>query len=178
MSLYLKLLPDWKYFRFVYRECLSQTVHRVSVISSQAQKKRAHCINLKQSTSVLSFGTDCRFKICCPLVTGAHECAVLQYRFTGEKEVDLMSTYVPEAFRSQGVAALLSQVRVMHLRFKKAVVSSHMLDVILYLMFVLQAALDFLVEENLKAHVSCWYMKNYIEDHPLHLYKDLVIIWM
>lgn len=41
--------------------------------------------------------------------------------------------------------------------------------------FALQAALDFLVEENLKARVSCWYVKNYIEDHPLQLYKDRVI---
>ncbi|XP_038563178.1 protein NATD1-like [Micropterus salmoides] len=77
---------------------------------------------------------------------GAHDCAVLHYRFTGEKEVDLMSTYVPDTFRGQGVAALLSQ-----------------------------AAMDFLVEENLKAHVSCWYIKKYIEDHPLQHYKDLVI---
>ncbi|XP_026181509.1 protein NATD1-like isoform X2 [Mastacembelus armatus] len=77
---------------------------------------------------------------------GAYECAVLQYRFTGEKEVDLISTYVPETFRSQGVAALLSQT-----------------------------ALDFLVEENLKARVSCWYIRKYIEDHPLQLYKDIVI---
>lgn len=36
--------------------------------------------------------------------------ALLLYRFTGENEVDLMSTFVPEAFRGQGVAALLSQV--------------------------------------------------------------------
>ncbi|KAK2833011.1 hypothetical protein Q5P01_016900 [Channa striata] len=77
---------------------------------------------------------------------GTRECAVLQYRFTGEKEVELMSTYVPEAFRSQGVAALLTQ-----------------------------AAMNFLVEENLKAHVSCWYIKKYIEDHPLQHYKDLII---
>ncbi|XP_029015372.1 protein NATD1-like isoform X2 [Betta splendens] len=58
--------------------------------------------------------------------SGLHECAVLQYRFTGDREVDLMSTYVPEAFRSRGVAALLSQ-----------------------------AAMEFLLEENLKARVSC-----------------------
>ncbi|XP_070780027.1 protein NATD1-like [Enoplosus armatus] len=77
---------------------------------------------------------------------GAHDCAVLHYRFTGEKEVDLMSTYVPETFRGQGVAALLSQ-----------------------------AAMDFLVEENLKAHVSCWYIKKYVEDHPLQHYKELVL---
>ncbi|KAF1379912.1 hypothetical protein PFLUV_G00181010 [Perca fluviatilis] len=77
---------------------------------------------------------------------GDHDCAVLHYRFTGEKEVDLMSTYVPATFRGQGVAALLSQ-----------------------------AAIDFLVEEKLKAHVSCWYIKKYIEDHPLQRYKELVI---
>ncbi|GAA6222073.1 protein NATD1-like [Lates japonicus] len=77
---------------------------------------------------------------------GAHECAVLSYKFTGDKEVDLMSTYVPETFRGQGVAALLSQ-----------------------------AAMDFLVEENLKAHVSCWYIQKYIEEHPLQHFKDLVI---
>ncbi|XP_041813751.1 protein NATD1-like [Chelmon rostratus] len=77
---------------------------------------------------------------------GSHDCAVLRYRFTGEKEVDLMSTYVPETFRGQGVAALLSQ-----------------------------AAMDFLVEENLKAHISCWYIKKYIEDHPRQHYKELVV---
>ncbi|KAF3699778.1 Protein NATD1 N-acetyltransferase domain-containing protein 1 [Channa argus] len=87
-----------------------------------------------------------RFTVTPSSGAGPRECAVLQYRFTGEKEVDLMSTYVPEAFRSQGVAALLSQ-----------------------------AALDFLVEENLKAHVSCWYIKKYIDDHSLQQYKDLII---
>ncbi|XP_054464118.1 protein NATD1-like [Anoplopoma fimbria] len=74
------------------------------------------------------------------------DCAVLLYRFTGEKEVDLMSTFVPETFRGQGVAALLSQ-----------------------------AAMDFLVEENLKAHVSCWYIKKYIEENPLQSYKQRLI---
>ncbi|KAI3359489.1 hypothetical protein L3Q82_013889 [Scortum barcoo] len=82
----------------------------------------------------------------CPLSTGAQDCAVLYYRFTGEKEVDLMSTFVPETFRGQGVAAQLSQ-----------------------------AAMDYLVEENLKAHISCWYIKKYIEEHPERHYKELVI---
>ncbi|XP_072224723.1 protein NATD1-like [Leuresthes tenuis] len=77
---------------------------------------------------------------------GASECAVLHYRFTGEKEVDLLSTFVPETFRGQGVAALLSQ-----------------------------AAMDFLVEENLKARVSCWYINKYIDEHPGQPYKDRVI---
>ncbi|KAM4530074.1 protein NATD1-like [Odontesthes bonariensis] len=78
--------------------------------------------------------------------SGAGECAVLHYTFTGQKEVDLVSTFVPETFRGQGVAALLSQ-----------------------------AAMDFLVEENLKARVSCWYINKYIEDHPEQPYKDRVI---
>ncbi|XP_029364927.1 uncharacterized protein LOC115047864 isoform X1 [Echeneis naucrates] len=46
--------------------------------------------------------------------SAAHECAVLSYSFIGDKEVDLMSTYVPEALRGQGVAALLSQVKSIH----------------------------------------------------------------
>lgn len=41
---------------------------------------------------------------------GPPERAVLLYRFTADNEVDLMSTFVPEAFRGRGVAALLSQV--------------------------------------------------------------------
>ncbi|KAM8843829.1 protein NATD1-like [Spinachia spinachia] len=74
------------------------------------------------------------------------DCAVLLYRFTGEKEVDLMSTYVPETFRGHGVAALLSR-----------------------------AAMDFLIEENLKAHISCWYIKKYIKKNPLQRYEQRVI---
>ncbi|CAJ1075904.1 protein NATD1-like [Xyrichtys novacula] len=72
--------------------------------------------------------------------------ALLNYRYTGDREVDLMSTYVPETFRGQGVAALLSK-----------------------------AALDFVVEENLKAHVSCWYIKKYIEENPEYPYKERII---
>ncbi|XP_029364928.1 protein NATD1-like isoform X2 [Echeneis naucrates] len=78
--------------------------------------------------------------------SAAHECAVLSYSFIGDKEVDLMSTYVPEALRGQGVAALLSQ-----------------------------AAVEFLVEGNLKARVSCWYIQKYMEEHPQRHFKDLII---
>lgn len=35
---------------------------------------------------------------------------MLRYKFTSKKEVDLLSTYVPESFRGKGVAALLSKV--------------------------------------------------------------------
>ncbi|KAM7371446.1 hypothetical protein PAMP_008690 [Pampus punctatissimus] len=87
-----------------------------------------------------------RIELRCMGGVWSHECATLLYRFTGEQEVDLMSTYVPESFRGQGVAALLSQ-----------------------------AAMNFVVEENLKARVSCWYIKKYIEENPLQRYKDVVI---
>jgi len=42
-------------------------------------------------------------------------------------------------------------------------------------MLLFQAAMDFLVEENLKARVSCWYINKYIEEHPEQPYKDRVI---
>ncbi|CAI5676365.1 unnamed protein product [Oreochromis niloticus] len=87
-----------------------------------------------------------RFTVTAGSSTADNECAVLKYRFTGEKEVDLMSTFVPETYRGHGVAALLSR-----------------------------AALDFVVEENLKAHVSCWYIKKYMKEQPQQKYKDFVI---
>lgn len=39
----------------------------------------------------------------------------------------------------------------------------------------LQAAMDFLVEDNLKAHISCWYIKKYVVENPLLGYKDRII---
>ncbi|XP_013889515.1 protein NATD1 [Austrofundulus limnaeus] len=87
-----------------------------------------------------------RFTVAPSSGAGTDDCAVLSYRFIGEKEVDLMSTFVPETFRGHGIAALLSQ-----------------------------AAVDFLLEENLKARVSCWYIRRYIEEQPQQLCKDLLI---
>ncbi|KAK0154523.1 Protein NATD1 [Merluccius polli] len=74
------------------------------------------------------------------------ECAVLRYKFTNLKRVDLMSTHVPEAFRGRGVAALLSK-----------------------------AAMDFVVEEHLQACVSCWYVQKFIQDHPALGYDHHVV---
>ncbi|KAL0993347.1 hypothetical protein UPYG_G00106440 [Umbra pygmaea] len=85
-----------------------------------------------------------RFSICLD-VDGKQDSAVLHYKFTGEKEVDLLSTDVPESFRGKGVAALLSK-----------------------------AAMDFLMEENLKASISCWYIKKYVEENPHSDYKNLI----
>ncbi|RVE69926.1 hypothetical protein OJAV_G00082870 [Oryzias javanicus] len=89
-----------------------------------------------------------RFTLTPSAGTDSDEAAVLLYKFTGEKEVDLMSTFVPETFRGQGAAAVLSQ-----------------------------AAMDFLVKEDLKARISCWYIKKYIEEHPEEIYKERVIAY-
>lgn len=111
------------------------------------------------------------------LPTGSSDSAVLYYRFTGEKEVELMSTYVPETFRGQGLAADLSRVG-------SQTSSIHIKRLFHVLMFtghfpppspLPQAAMDFLVQENLKAHISCWYIKKYIEEHPEERYEERVI---
>ncbi|XP_069021495.1 protein NATD1-like [Embiotoca jacksoni] len=121
---------------------LSALTHRLDVY----QQTAFTALSCGRGVSVEHDRLNRRFTVTPGSGAGVHECAVLHYRFTGEKEVDLMSTFVPETFRGQGVAALLSQ-----------------------------AAMDFLVEEDLKAHVSCWYIKKFIEDHPQQPYKDLVI---
>ncbi|XP_061702150.1 dehydrogenase/reductase SDR family member 7C-B-like isoform X2 [Syngnathoides biaculeatus] len=87
-----------------------------------------------------------RFTVSRTSGTGVNETAVLNYRFTAADEVDLVSTFVPEACRGQGVAALLSK-----------------------------AAIDFVLEEKLKARVSCWYIRKYMEEHPHHDYKAFQI---
>ncbi|XP_061557007.1 protein NATD1-like [Phycodurus eques] len=87
-----------------------------------------------------------RFTVSTGSRTGVSESAILSYRFTAADEVDLVSTFVPEDYRGQGVAALLSK-----------------------------AAIDFVLEEKLKARVSCWYIRKYMEEHPHHDYKSLQI---
>lgn len=112
--------------------------------------------------------------LCLFLPTGSSDSAVLYYRFTGEKEVDLMSTYVPETFRGQGLAADLSRVGSqtckMHIEWVL-----HGLVFTGHFFFLPQAAMDFLVQENLKAHISCWYIKKYIAEHPEERYGERVI---
>ncbi|KAK7938385.1 hypothetical protein WMY93_001711 [Mugilogobius chulae] len=80
-----------------------------------------------------------------PPESGKGEESVLSYRFTGDSEVELVSTFVPESSRGKGLAALLSK-----------------------------AALDFVVEEKLTTKVSCWYIHKYLEENPLKKYTDLI----
>uniref|UniRef100_A0A3B3ZPW0 Protein NATD1 n=1 Tax=Periophthalmus magnuspinnatus TaxID=409849 RepID=A0A3B3ZPW0_9GOBI len=84
-------------------------------------------------------------KFIVPLTMCPGQEAVLSYRFTGDKQVELMSTFVPESYRGRGLAALLSK-----------------------------AALDFVVEEQLTAQVSCWYIHKYLQENPVKKYTDLI----
>lgn len=31
---------------------------------------------------------------------------------------------------------------------------------------VMQAAMDFVMEEDLKAHLTCWYIQKYVKENP------------
>ncbi|KAJ8345584.1 hypothetical protein SKAU_G00297770 [Synaphobranchus kaupii] len=77
---------------------------------------------------------------------GGLDTAVLRYEFTGDREVNLLTTNVPVAFRGEGVAALLAK-----------------------------SALDFVVKENLRARISCWYIRKYISENPMSEYEDNIV---
>ncbi|XP_056310284.1 protein NATD1 [Danio aesculapii] len=68
---------------------------------------------------------------------GAVRCAVLKYTVRHDQQLELLSTEVPQSHRGKGVAAHLAK-----------------------------AALDFIVEENLKARISCWYIRKYVNENP------------
>lgn len=40
------------------------------------------------------------------------------------------------------------------------------------LALLVQAALDFVVEEDLKAHLTCWYIQKYVKENPLPQYLE------
>lgn len=73
---------------------------------------------------------------------GTVHTAVLQYSHRSDGQLHLLSTEVPESFRGKGVAACLAK-----------------------------AALDFVVDERLKASISCWYIKKYVYENPHHGYQ-------
>ncbi|XP_017678534.1 PREDICTED: protein NATD1, partial [Lepidothrix coronata] len=75
--------------------------------------------------------------------TGCHDKAVLLYEYVGKRIVDLQHTEVPDAYRGRGIAKHLAK-----------------------------AALDFVVEEDLKAHLTCWYIQKYVKENPLPQYLE------
>ncbi|XP_021480030.1 protein NATD1 isoform X3 [Oncorhynchus mykiss] len=73
----------------------------------------------------------------------SHDRAVLLYEYVGKKTVDLQHTEVPDAYRGRGIAKHLAK-----------------------------AAMDFVVEEDLKAHLTCWYIQKYIKENPQPQYLE------
>ncbi|XP_028267730.1 protein NATD1 isoform X2 [Parambassis ranga] len=77
------------------------------------------------------------------LCVGSHDRAVLLYEYVGKKTVDLQHTEVPDAYRGRGIAKHLAK-----------------------------AAMDFVVEEDLKAHLTCWYIQKYVKENPQPQYFE------
>ncbi|XP_062914759.1 protein NATD1-like isoform X1 [Mobula hypostoma] len=75
----------------------------------------------------------------------SHERAVLLYEYVGKKTIDLQHTEVPDAYRGRGIAKLMAK-----------------------------AALDFVVEEDLRAHLTCWYLQKYVKENPLPHYMERI----
>ncbi|XP_062264687.1 protein NATD1 [Platichthys flesus] len=76
-------------------------------------------------------------------LNGSHDRAVLLYEYVGKKTVDLQHTEVPDAYRGRGIAKHLAK-----------------------------AAMDFVAEEDLKAHLTCWYIQKYVKENPQPQYFE------
>uniref|UniRef100_A0A7N9D3L5 Protein NATD1 n=1 Tax=Macaca fascicularis TaxID=9541 RepID=A0A7N9D3L5_MACFA len=106
-------------------------------------------------------------------LNGCHDRAVLLYEYVGKRIVDLQHTEVPDAYRGRGIAKHLAKaggsVSGPRLLFKTLAWLS-LQDP--YTPPVWQAALDFVVEEDLKAHLTCWYIQKYVKENPLPQYLE------
>ncbi|XP_043936688.1 protein NATD1-like isoform X1 [Protopterus annectens] len=78
--------------------------------------------------------------------SGSHDRAVLLYEYVGKRTIDLQHTEVPDAYRGLGIAKLMAK-----------------------------AAMDFAVEEDLKVHITCWYIQKFVKDNPLPSYTERVL---
>ncbi|XP_048466551.1 protein NATD1-like [Rhincodon typus] len=87
-----------------------------------------------------------RYSQAASTISGSTDEAVLRYKYIGLKMVDLYSTTVPVKFRGQGLGMQLAQ-----------------------------AAMNFVVQEDLKARVSCWFVKKYLDDNPLPKYMERIV---
>ncbi|XP_053510137.1 protein NATD1 isoform X2 [Ictalurus furcatus] len=105
---------------------------------------------------------------------GKVQSAVLKYSYRSDGHLHLLSTQVPESFRGKGVAASLAKWQgVMYIRQQ---LNSHFSKLMCWKQETWgsvsgHAALDFVVEERLKASISCWYIKKYIQENPHHGYQ-------
>ncbi|XP_030434325.1 protein NATD1 isoform X2 [Gopherus evgoodei] len=99
--------------------------------------------HLTSLSLLLSHGHCCRGILSRSLTGGCHDRAVLLYEYVGKRIVDLQHTEVPDAYRGRGIAKHLAK-----------------------------AALDFVVEEDLRAHLTCWYIQKYVKENPLPQYLE------
>ncbi|MGH0119583.1 UNVERIFIED_CONTAM: hypothetical protein FKN15_056851 [Acipenser sinensis] len=79
-------------------------------------------------------------------LNGFHDRAVLLYEYIRKKTVDLQHTEVPDAYRGRGIAKHLAK-----------------------------AAMDFVVEEDLKALLTCWYIQKFVKENPQPQYLERVL---
>uniref|UniRef100_A0A7M4FEH6 Protein NATD1 n=1 Tax=Crocodylus porosus TaxID=8502 RepID=A0A7M4FEH6_CROPO len=110
-----------------------------------SQPARAWDVHVSRVGSPSAGGSPERFKHFTLALrsTGCHDKAVLLYEYVGKRIVDLQHTEVPDAYRGRGIAKHLAK-----------------------------AALDFVVEEDLKAHLTCWYIQKYVKENPLPQYLE------
>ncbi|XP_043570350.1 protein NATD1-like [Chiloscyllium plagiosum] len=87
-----------------------------------------------------------RYSQAASTIPNSRDEAVLRYKYIGKKMVDLYSTQVPVKFRGQGIGVRLAQ-----------------------------AAMNFVVEEDLKVRTSCWFVKKYLDDNPLPKYTGRIV---
>ena len=55
--------------------------------------------------------------------------------------------------------------------------SDKMLKWTVFLLLWWQAAMDFVVEEDLKAHLTCWYIQKYVKENPQPQYFEHIYQW-
>lgn len=92
--------------------------------------------------------------------------AVLEY-VNRKGTLDMYHTEVPDAYRGQGLAAMLAKV------FKHVVSPVAILSGLILIFF--KAAFDHAVENHLPMKLSCSYLQKYFKENPKDEYKKLVV---
>ncbi|XP_007562902.1 protein NATD1 [Poecilia latipinna] len=120
----------------------------ISVLAEKAQQtdnsaKMAQANSFEASSSQIQVEHDKKRRQFVIRLNGSHDRAVLLYEYVGKKTVDLQHTEVPDAYRGRGIAKHLAK-----------------------------AAMDFVVEEDLKAHLTCWYIQKYVKENPQPQYFE------
>ncbi|XP_019397691.1 PREDICTED: protein NATD1 [Crocodylus porosus] len=113
------------------------------IVDSSSENKGAAFLPADRTCKGLTWLSKTVHLSFCVFLTGCHDKAVLLYEYVGKRIVDLQHTEVPDAYRGRGIAKHLAK-----------------------------AALDFVVEEDLKAHLTCWYIQKYVKENPLPQYLE------